>query len=105
MERTEAIEMQLWSYIDGDCNAAEKQRMAELISADPVWKQKYAELLAVHEGLQQMEAEHTSMRFSKNVMEAISHVKVAKATSSYINPWVIRGVISFSVAHIVCLIG
>ena len=105
MESIEAIELRLWSYIDGDCDAAEKLGIAALITTDPVWKEKYAELLAVHEGLQAMESEHTSLRFSKNVMEAIADVKVARATNSYINPWVIRGVISFSVALIVCLIG
>ncbi|HEY1030815.1 MAG TPA: hypothetical protein VGD89_03530 [Flavipsychrobacter sp.] len=37
-----------------------------------------------------LETEQPSMRFSKNVMEAIDGLEVAKVSKRYVNPWVIR---------------
>lgn len=95
MESNEAIEIQLWEYIDNHCDAAEQQHIAGLIASGGIWKQKYDELLAVHQSIHAIEPENTSMRFSKNVMEAIADVKVAKATNSYINPWIVKGIAAF----------
>ena len=41
-----------------------------------------------------LETEQPSMRFSKNVMEAIDGLEVAKVSKRYVNPWVIRMVIT-----------
>ncbi len=41
-----------------------------------------------------LETEQPSMRFSKNVMEAIDGLEVAKVSKRYVNPWVIRMVVT-----------
>lgn len=92
MHSAEDIEIQLWEYIDNVCDEPARQRIAQLITTDNVWQQKYAELTAFQEKLQLVEPEHTSMRFSKNVMESIAGIKVAQPTKNYINKWVIRGI-------------
>jgi hypothetical protein len=92
MNSVEDIEIQLWEYIDQVCDEAARPRIAQLIATDNVWKQKYAELTALNATLGSLEPEHTSMRFSKNVMEAIATAHVAQPTKSYVNKWVIRGI-------------
>lgn len=92
MQSAEDIELQLWEYIDNVCDNSTRERIAQLISTDDVWKQKYEDLLAFNSNLQQIEPEHTSMRFTKNVMEQIAGTHVAQPTRSYINKWVVRGI-------------
>ena len=89
---TEDIDVQLWAYIDKQCSDAEAQRIALLITTDENWAAQYKQLLAFNTGLIQTEAEQPSMRFTKNVMEAITAAKVAPATKTYVNPWVVRGI-------------
>ncbi len=92
MQSAAEIELQLWEYIDNVCDNATRERIAQLIVTDKAWKDKYAELMAFHSELQQIEPEHTSMRFTKNVMEQIAISHVAQPTKSYINKWVVRGI-------------
>lgn len=44
--------------------------------------------------IEALETEQPSMRFSKNVMEAIDGLEVAKVSKRYVNPWVIRMVVT-----------
>lgn len=92
MQSAEEIEMQLWEYIDNVCDDSTRLRITQLIATDNTWKQKYTELTAFNSNLQQLEPEHTSMRFSKNVMEAIAGAHVAQPTKNYINKWVVRSI-------------
>jgi hypothetical protein len=106
MIQNEEIEIQLWEYIDGTCTGVDKQRIAALISNDEVWQQKYKELSAFNTSvLEHMPLEQPSMRFSKNVMEAVSHVKIAPATKKYINSAVIKGIAATFIISITCLMG
>ena len=89
---TEDIQVQLWAYIDKACNDAEMQRIASLITTDKNWEAQYKELLAFHNELAHIEAEQPSLRFTKNVMEAITAAKVAPAAKTYVNPWVLRSI-------------
>ena len=105
MRQNEEIEMQLWEYIDGICTDTDKQRIAHLIAKDQVWQEKFNELSALHTSvLAQMPLEQPSMRFSKNVMEAVSHVKIAPATKKYINNAVIKGIAAFFIITIAGLL-
>lgn len=102
----EEIEIQLWEYLDGACNEADRQRIASLISSDVAWAQKYRELSAVHTGLSSgLEIEQPSMRFTKNVMEAVAATHISPATKKYINPRIIRGIAAFFILTIASLIG
>eukprot|EP01012_Entosiphon_sulcatum_P033697 TRINITY_DN42666_c0_g1_i1.p2 TRINITY_DN42666_c0_g1~~TRINITY_DN42666_c0_g1_i1.p2 ORF type:complete len:122 (+),score=19.65 TRINITY_DN42666_c0_g1_i1:27-368(+) len=39
-----------------------------------------------------LETEQPSMRFTKNVMDAIDGMEVAPVGKQYVNPWVIKGI-------------
>jgi hypothetical protein len=89
------IEKQIWEFIDGHCDDAEKAFLVQQIAENPVWSDKYKELRRVHEMLQNEELEMPSLRFTKNVMDEIAQYNVAPATKNYINKSVIRGIFAF----------
>ena len=89
------MEKLIWEYIDGHCSAAEKAVISLHLAEDPVWRNKYTELMSIHEMLQKEELEMPSLRFTKNVMEEIAQYHVAPATKNYINKNVIRGIMAF----------
>lgn len=89
------LEKQIWEFIDGHCTDVEKAFIIQQLAVNPVWKNKYNELLLVHEMLRQEELEMPSLRFAKNVMEEIAQYQVAPATKNYINKNVIRGISAF----------
>jgi hypothetical protein len=98
------MEQRIWEFIDGHCSPAEKTAIAAKLAENPIWKNKFNELMSVHEMLQQEELDMPSMRFTKNVMEEISRYQVAPATKNYINKNVIRGITSFFLVMIVGLV-
>jgi len=105
MDREE-IERQLWAYIDGTCNEADKNRIAILIAADAVWMQEYNELIALHTSISDnLELEQPSMRFAKDVMDNIAKTNIAPAAKQYINKGVIKGIAAFFIIVIISLIG
>lgn len=92
------IEMRLWDYIDGNINAAEKMQIEELLRIDARWQNAYKQLLQMNKMLQDdLELEEPSMRFTKNVMEEISKLKIAPATKNYINKKIINSIAAFFV--------
>lgn len=105
METNDEIEMLLWEYIDGICGDAENQRISGLILQDPVWRQKYEELSSLHSNIAAMQAEQPSMRFTKNVMEAVAATHIAPATKKYINKSVIRSIAAFFIISIALVLG
>jgi hypothetical protein len=92
LEMEQEIEKRLWDYIDNRCSPEEKEIVGRLLSQDPVWQMKYAELMGVHDLLQKEDLDMPSLRFTKNVMEEIAKYQVAPATQNYINKNVIRGI-------------
>jgi hypothetical protein len=98
------MERRIWEFIDGHCSPAEKAAIAGKLAENPIWKNRFNELMSVHEMLQQEELDMPSMRFTKNVMEEISRYQVAPATKNYINKNVIRGITSFFLVMIVGLV-
>lgn len=106
METNEEIEMLLWEYVDGTCNEADRQRISILIAGDAAWKRKYEELSALHAGIaDHLQLEQPSMRFTKNVMEAVAATHIAPATKQYINKSIIRGIAAFFIIGITALLG
>lgn len=90
------MDNRLWEYIDGDCTAAEKLFIEQQIATDPVWKEKYGELLEVHALMQgHLELDEPSMRFTQNVMDEIAKYHITPAASTYINKNIIRGIGAF----------
>jgi hypothetical protein len=93
--KIKVMEQRIWDYIDGISSASESAEIARLLAEDPEWQIKYAELMNLHELLQKEELDMPSLRFTKNVMEEISRLQVARSARNYINKKVIRGIAAF----------
>ena len=89
------IEIRLWEYIDGLSSVSEKTVVERLIQTDLTWKEKYGELLEVHQLMAASELEAPSMRFTKNVMEEITKYQITPAAKTYIDKRVIWGIAIF----------
>lgn len=95
MHTEPSMEDRLWDYIDGLSAAGEKELVEALVAGDSAWTLRYQELLEVHESLREGGLETPSMRFTKNVMDAVSHYEVARPTRTYVNKNVLRGIAAF----------
>ena len=95
------MDTRLWDYIDGISVSGERTSIKELIENNLEWKNKYHELLEVHQLMQSTELEHPSLRFTKNVMEEIAKYHIAPATKSYINKRIIWSIAAFFITMIV----
>jgi hypothetical protein len=99
-------ELLLWEYIDGICDEATHAYVKEMIANDEQWQNLYKELQALHKAIpRHIETEQPSMRFTKNVMEAVADIHIAPATRTYANPVVIRLIAAFFILTMVALIG
>jgi hypothetical protein len=65
------IEEQIWDYIDGGCDAAERIEIAAKIDSDPIYRSTYEELSQVHEMIASEPLNEPSMSFTRNVMEKV----------------------------------
>jgi hypothetical protein len=100
------IELQIWEYIDGNCDDAGRTHVQYMIANDTQWKSLYEQLEKLHTTIAaNAELEQPSMRFAKNVMEAIAHTAITRPARSYINPLVIRFIASFFIVSILALVG
>lgn len=100
----EEMEMHIWEYIDGQLSGDERQRISELVASHAAWKSKYAELLALHQGIDLAELDQPSMRFTRNVMEEIAKYHIAPATREYINKKIIWSIAGFFVTIILAFV-
>lgn len=100
----EGTEQQLWSYIDGLPSREERSAIEKLLESNLDWKNKYQELLEVHQLLKALDMEQPSMRFAKNVMEEISKYHITPATKNYINKKIIWGIALFFITLIVAFL-
>ncbi len=91
----ENMEAHIWDYIDGASSAEEKTAIEKLIEENSVWRAKYAELLELHQMVQNSELEEPSLRFTRNVMDEIAKMHIAPAAKTYINKKVIWGLACF----------
>jgi len=95
------MEDRLWDYIDGSVNTTEKTFVENLIATQEAWRNKYHELLDVHQLMHtSLELDEPSMRFSQNVMEAITKSQITPATKTYINKKIIYGIGIFFIVMI-----
>ena len=85
------IELQIQSFIDGEGTKAEREETEKMIAIDLQWKETYEGLMEVHRLLAGgMETMEPSMRFTKNVMDEISGLEIAKPVRLHQNPWIFR---------------
>lgn len=102
MNTQPSIEERLWDYIDGLAVPEEKSAIEQLIEANIEWRNKYHELLEVHQLMSNsLELDEPSMRFTQNVMEDIAKYHIAPAAQSYINKRIIWGIAAFFILTIV----
>jgi hypothetical protein len=102
MNSEQHIEDRIWEYIDGNLPADEQSFVANLVQTNQAWREKYAELLQVHNLMQEsLELDEPSMSFSRNVMEEISRLQITPATKRYINEKVIWGIGGFLILSII----
>ncbi len=91
MQQDLTIEARIQAYIDQECNEAERMIIEQKIATDKVWSEHYHALLEIHEllstGLEPMEP---SMRFTRNVMDEIKGLEIARPVSQFMSPWVFR---------------
>ncbi|WP_315821761.1 hypothetical protein [Paraflavitalea speifideaquila] len=102
MNTQPSIETRLWDYIDGHTGPEEKSAIEQLIDSNIEWRNKYHELLEVHQLMSKgLELDEPSMRFTQNVMEDIAKYHIAPAAHSYINKRIIWGIFAFFILTIV----
>jgi hypothetical protein len=97
----EDIESRLWEYIDGSGSEEEISTIERLLESNRQWKEKYHELLDLHQLVQSSALEEPSLRFTKNVMEEIAKYHIAPATKTYINKKIIWSIAAFFILLIV----
>jgi hypothetical protein len=95
MDQQNDMELHLWEYIDGGAMEPQRSITERMIAENAAWRACYQELLETHRLLSETELEHPSMRFGRNVMEAIARNGIAPATRNYINKRVIWGIAGF----------
>ena len=90
------IEQYIWDYLDGLSTPAEKAMVEELLRHDQQWRAVYDELQFVHSQVEAADLlDQPSMRFTKDVMEQVTKLKVAPPAQSYINKKIIYGIAGF----------
>lgn len=105
MSKQQNIEERLWEYIDGICSAEDRLFIDELIATNQEWKTKYQELLELQNLLShELQLDEPSMRFTQNIMEAISKHHIAPAAKSYINKRIVWGIAGFFICSIIGLL-
>src|SRR6476619_3611151 len=100
-ENKNNIDDRLWEFIDGLSSVEEGSAIERLIETNKQWKEKYHELLELHQLVQSSALEEPSLRFTKNVMEEIAKYQIAPATKAYINNKIIWGIGIFFITLII----
>jgi len=100
-ENKNNIDDRLWEFIDGQSSMEEKSAIENLIETNKQWKEKYHELLELHQLVQSSTLEEPSLRFTKNVMEEIAKYQIAPAAKAYINNKIIWGIGIFFITLII----
>lgn len=100
-ENKNNIDDRLWEYIDGQSSMEEKSVIEKLIETNKQWKEKYHELLELHQLVQSSALEEPSLRFTKDVMEEIAKYQIAPATKAYINNKIIWGIGIFFITLVI----
>ena len=100
-ENKNNIDDRLWEFIDGQSSMEEKSAIENLIETSKQWKEKYHELLEVHQLVQSSTLQEPSLRFTKNVMEEIAKYQIAPAAKAYINNKIIWGIGIFFITLII----
>lgn len=86
------IEEKIWDYIDGFCTLKEQETIKQLIANDPVYRDKYVELMALQENMNYLELDEPTMAFTNQVMDKISLQSKTLSASVTIDMRIIYGI-------------
>ena len=99
------IEDKIWDYIDGFCSLEEQQTISQLIATNPVYRDKYEELMALQLNLSQLELDQPSMSFTNKVMDKIALQSQPLTAKSLIDKRIIYGISAlFGFMLLACLV-
>jgi len=101
------MEEALRLYIGGDCTAEDMQRIEQRLEQDARWRTRLDELFAEETGTPVLlETDEPSLRFTRDVMDAIGNARPAPATAKYVNPAILKGLgILFAVCIVLSITG
>lgn len=98
------IEERIWDYLDGLCSLEEQEIILKLIANDPVYKDKYQELLAVQKDIQLLDLDEPSMSFTNKVMNKVAFQSKPLSAKARIDKRIIYGISAvFGILLLVCL--
>lgn len=87
----EEREILIWEYIDGACDEKTRGYVADMIVRDTEWNETYNKLMSLNAAIvRNVPEDEPSMRFTKNITEALQNARIAKPARKYINISVIR---------------
>ncbi|WP_316735577.1 hypothetical protein [Pedobacter aquatilis] len=99
------IEQQLWDYIDGNLDDADRKGIEHLLATNIDIKQQYEELLLVNEVLNGIEIDAPSMSFTRNVMENIALEPAPVVLKTKVDTRIIFGIATFFLVSILGIFG
>lgn len=75
----------LWKYAEGKCDLAEVKFVEQLLADEPSLQSDLDKILEVQSVLVKLEADSPSMRFSKNILEALPDIYPSEATEPLVS--------------------
>ncbi|MBU1373465.1 MAG: hypothetical protein KKG25_10255 [Bacteroidetes bacterium] len=98
------VEEGIWDYIDGLSSLEEQEAISQLIANDPVYQDKYQELLAIQKDIQLIELDEPSMSFTNKVMDKVAFQIKPLSAKAMVDKRIIYGISAvFGVLLLVCL--
>jgi hypothetical protein len=99
------IEDRVWEYIDGFCSLEEQEIISQLIVNDPVYRDKYAELMDLQQNINLLEIDEPPMAFTNKVMDKITLQSKPLSAKATIDKRIIYGISAlFGIMLLVCLV-
>ncbi len=76
----------MWNYAEGKCSPAEMAALEKLLSDDPTQQMELDQILRLQAELLSLQPDAPSMRFTRNVLDALPDIYPSEATDPLINP-------------------
>jgi hypothetical protein len=95
------IEEEIWAYIDGEGDQAQRHVMQSKITSDPDYQKMYSELMQIQEIISAQELEEPSMSFTRKVMEAVDTEMAPVSLKTRVDNRIIYSIAAFFVISII----
>ncbi|MFT4204283.1 MAG: hypothetical protein QM610_10260 [Chitinophagaceae bacterium] len=94
----------LWRYLQKDLMPQELAQVQTRLDTDAVWQESLRVLQREEAQFQLLESETPSLRFTKNVMEAIEQKTIAKPARNYVNKNIVKWIVGSFMVVIVAFV-